>query len=151
MNYCTADEIMSLLQLFQNDWTAIEKDIPESLLDDIVIEATEHIRYLLNEKFTISEIEAMSTLPTAINYATKLKGVFLVLERVGLVSMERNGELKKLMEDSYSQWCMFIQKGLLLDSSGTEISVEHIPRLQKNTNYATLGDYYYDNRNRINA
>jgi hypothetical protein len=136
MQYCTVAEVKDVLQLFKQDFE--NANITDTEIEQIITEATECIRFLVSQKYDLESIEDLSELPPALNYASKLKSCFLMLERFGPIGIERNKAIYDFLQDSYKFWESAIEKGFLLDTDGKEVSVQRYPKLLRTNNYAKL-------------
>lgn len=126
MAYCTVEQVINVVRIYENDWDDQINTLPTELIEGFIAEATEEINYILYTRYELSIIAALSPVPYAINFLTKVRTAFLLLDRIGPVSSDRSKALKDLLQHDYDHWYLLVERGLLLDSTGTAVVTKDV-------------------------
>lgn len=123
MMYCSVQDVINVVRIYENDWADQINTIPTELIESFIFEATEEVRTILYLKYELAYIDSLVPTPYAINYVTKLRASYYLLDRIGPVSADRSALLKSLLDNNYDHWFHMIENGLILLADGSGLAV----------------------------
>ena len=144
MKYCSVSDVLSVLRIFADDWDDFQQTIPTGLIEQIIDEDSLFVRNRLQSRYDISKIEALDPLPYTIRECTKLRASLTALDRIGVVSTERNQQIQQMLMNNYTDWLNMLKQGNLFDNDGNLLAMNNRARVQYQTsnNLETIKDIY---------
>ena len=144
MRYCSVSDVLSVLRIFADDWDDFQQTIPTGLIEQIIDEDSLFVRNRLQSRYDINKIEALDPLPYTIRECTKLRASLTALDRIGVVSTERNQQIQQMLMNNYTDWLNMLKQGNLFDNDGNLLAMNNRARVQYQTsnNLETIKDIY---------
>lgn len=147
--FCTINEVMDVATVFLDDHA---RDlITDSYVTNLIVEASERVKYKISEKYELSEVLALSPLPTVLNIASKIQAAVYLYRRNSVVSQERNEGYIKFLEDSLEEWWNYIYSGLILATNDTQVETSAVrrPSIQNKDFVTAVSSIYIDGRRQL--
>lgn len=127
--YCSIEDVLSVAVIFRKDvvpligstdntatYTPNTYTIPREDVEDIIIEASEMVRKILQPRYEISVIDGYDpSYPPVVVFLTKTYSAMIMLERYASQSTDRNNELISTLNRSMLAYKKIITNGLLTD------------------------------------